>query len=127
MASAAPIVWAAVIFAGSSVPGSNVPGRFGTLAHFVEYAVLGALIAASEPRSDDAGRVVLATGAASAYGVTDELHQAFVPLRMTDPADWAMDTMGALSGALALVIAFRAVSRYRSVRRSEHPRPTAAP
>lgn len=122
----APFVWAMVIFAGSSVPGSNVPGHFGALAHFTEYAVLGALITAAETRRGAAGRVLLATGAASAYGVTDELHQAFVPLRMTDPADWSMDTLGALAGSLALVLAIWCVSRYRSARRPERPRPTAA-
>lgn len=125
--SASPVIWAMVIFAGSSVPGSNVPGHFGALAHFAEYAVLGALIAAAESKLSAAGRVMLATGAASAYGVTDELHQSFVPMRMTDPADWSMDTLGALAGSLALVIAISAVSRYRSGRLPGRPRPTGAP
>lgn len=47
-------------------------------------------------------RMVLLVGAvalASLYGVTDELHQLFVPGRMCDPADWLTDTLGATLGA----------------------------
>ena len=34
------------------------------------------------------------------YGVTDEFHQHFVPMRTPDVADWGMDTIGATTGAL---------------------------
>ena len=33
------------------------------------------------------------------YACTDEFHQLFVEGRMCDPADWAVDTAGALLGA----------------------------
>jgi VanZ family protein len=39
---------------------------------------------------------------ASAYAVTDEYHQSFVPMRTPDPADWALDTLGALAGVLGM-------------------------
>jgi VanZ family protein len=45
---------------------------------------------------------------ASAYGITDELHQAFVPLRMPDPMDWLVDTVGAAVGALTMWTADKA-------------------
>lgn len=46
--------------------------------------------------------VLLAVACASLYGVTDELHQYFVPGRACDPADWLVDTCGAVLGAMLL-------------------------
>jgi len=108
------IVWAAVIFGASSLHGSQVPGRFGPLAHFTEYAVLGVLVFRAL-RLDR--RAVHSAGAAvliaSVYGISDELHQALVPGRMPDPADWAIDTAGAIIGVLVLLILARAGGRRR--------------
>lgn len=94
-----PIVWMGVIFWLSSRPGSDVPSGIAPVAHFAVYAVLGTLLLAAlaEP-----SRWLAATALASAYGVTDEIHQAFVPGRTPDPADWALDTAGALLGAFVL-------------------------
>jgi VanZ family protein len=93
------IAWMAVIFSLSSVPGSSVPGRFGSLAHFVEYAILGALLVlAIGPRVKAAPLVAIALSVA--YAVSDEFHQAFVPGRVPDPADIAVDLAGATLGAL---------------------------
>ncbi len=36
------------------------------------------------------------------YGVTDELHQLFVPLREPDPWDVAADTVGAAVAVLGM-------------------------
>lgn len=106
-ALAAAGLWAAVIFGFSAMPGSDVPGRFGPLAHFVEYAILSALLRLSMPPRC-AGGTILAICAASAYGVTDELHQAFVPGRIPDHADWLLDTAGAALGALSAALVVRA-------------------
>jgi VanZ family protein len=38
---------------------------------------------------------------AALYGLTDELHQSFVPSRTADPWDWLADTLGALLGVAA--------------------------
>ncbi len=104
--------WAGVIYALSSVPGSNVPGRFGPLGHFVLYLVLAALIAAAMRDPELPRRLVLAVLLASAYGVTDEFHQSFVPGRYPDPADWLIDTAGAIVGAaLIAFIVIRRASR----------------
>ncbi|MDO4854768.1 MAG: VanZ family protein [Coriobacteriia bacterium] len=43
---------------------------------------------------------LLAMVLASLYGISDEFHQIFVPQRSCDPADWAVDTIAALIGAL---------------------------
>ena len=103
-----------MIFVGSSIPGSGVPSGFGSVAHYVEYAVFGALLRlllATTPGHPEP--MLSATAVASAYGVTDEVHQAFVPMRTPDPADWIVDTLGALSGAWLATVALRARARGR--------------
>lgn len=98
---AASVLWMGVIFALSSLPGGSMPaGDYSTLGHFSMYAVLGALyLAALWKRYPKWAAVGISVALASAYGVTDEFHQSFVPGRMPDPADWMMDTFGALVGA----------------------------
>jgi VanZ family protein len=49
----------------------------------------------------------------SIYGMTDEIHQYFVPGRSADPWDWLADTVGVMLG----VLAYHAFV-YVSVRRS---------
>ena len=39
---------------------------------------------------------------ASLYGVSDEVHQAFVPFRNSSWLDWLADTVGAVLGVTAL-------------------------
>lgn len=46
------------------------------------------------------GRAWLAVLLASAYGVSDELHQAYVPGRSADVLDWLADTTGATFAVL---------------------------
>lgn len=93
-----------IIFGLSSLPGSAVPGRFGSTGHFVLYAVLGALFMLALPKTQPLWKwAALAVLLASVYGVTDEFHQSFVPGRMPDVLDWVVDTAGALTsvGVLA--------------------------
>ncbi|NHM16579.1 VanZ family protein [Eggerthellaceae bacterium zg-887] len=74
-----------------------------TLAHFAEYLVLGILLANALRLRTSAGKAFLiAVLAGSLYGVTDEIHQIFVPGRLCDPADWLTDTLGCTLGALCL-------------------------
>lgn len=102
------VVWMGVIFALSSLPGSAVPGRFGSAGHFALYAVLGALYLLALRRREPAWRsLVLAVALASLYGVTDEFHQSFVPGRMPDPVDWLVDTAGALTAATGVLLYLR--------------------
>lgn len=103
----------ALIFALSSLPGSAVPGRFATPGHFVLYAVLASLyFAALDPALARPAAAASAIALASAYGVTDELHQAFVSGRRSDPVDWAVDTAGALAAVVVIrLVARRAASR----------------
>ena len=41
---------------------------------------------------------------AALYGLSDEIHQAFVPGRMADPWDWMADGFGAAIGAAAWAV-----------------------
>jgi VanZ family protein len=111
----ATLMWAAVIFYMSSRPGSTLPGGFSVEGHLGEYFVFGLLLTlALTDKPPSLAVVALAIGIASLYGVSDEFHQHFVPMRTPDPADWALDTLGAAAGAF-----FARALRLRAVRRRE--------
>ena len=95
------IVWMTAIFGFSSIPGSDLPpGRYSTFAHFLTYAILGALLALAFGVGRSRGTAVaLAVIVAAVYAATDEYHQSFVPLRTPDVADWGVDTLGSFVGA----------------------------
>ncbi len=93
------LVWAAVIFAFSSIPSlSTGLGTWDTIlrksAHVIEYAVLGGLLYRA------LGRETLALAAGIAYAATDELHQHFVRGRHASPVDVAIDAVGVAVGML---------------------------
>ena len=73
--------------------------------HAVEYAGLAVLCyrtfrwAAGPSVARQA--LVLAIVTASIYGITDEVHQFFVPFRESSWLDWLADTAGATVGALS--------------------------
>lgn len=124
------VVWALFIFLMSARTGSSLDSGAGiigmikrvlndiqvallgpdvdvvsSLAHFCEYAVFGVLLVRALNMNTRwkvswKGALVLAVVIASAYGVSDEFHQYFVPGRFCDPFDWLVDTAGALLGAL---------------------------
>ena len=97
----APIVlWAAVIFAFSSVP--SLSSGLGTwdlvlrkIAHLSEYAILGALLVRAIQRPAVA---ILAGGL---YAASDEFHQHFVRGRHAAWYDVLIDTVGVTIGVLA--------------------------
>jgi len=98
----APVVlWAAVIFALSSVPNLATDlGVWDTVlrkcAHASEYAVLVLLLFRALGRELPAFLIGLA------YAVTDELHQQFVRGRHASPFDVSMDAAGRARGLLLL-------------------------
>lgn len=69
------------------------------VAHFFEYALLGVLLLHAIDRWESRRWVVLATILAAAYGVTDEMHQSFVPGRDASAADMFADALGGFVGA----------------------------
>lgn len=76
-------------------------------AHFTEYMVLGACLllnvrdcfAHLQPRQMWGLAWMLGT----AYAVTDELHQRFVPERSCEPRDMCIDAAGVALGALIML------------------------
>lgn len=98
---AATLAWCGVIFWGSSLPGSEVPGRFGPFGHFGEYAILAGLVMAAVKPLPIIRRAVIALIFVAVFAVTDEYHQSFVPSRDPDPVDWIVDIAGAVAGVSA--------------------------
>ena len=93
------VLWAAVIFALSSVP--DLGTGLGTwdlvlrkIAHTGEYAVLGALLLRA------LGNELAALGLGVAYAVSDEVHQHFVEGRVGAPLDVLIDSVGVAVGVL---------------------------
>ena len=83
--------------------------------HFLEYAVLGWLCAAASSRtwpSASAWRTAaFAVFIAALWGLSDEIHQAFVPGRSSEVADVIADLFGSMAGAAAsLLLSNRTVS-----------------
>jgi VanZ family protein len=101
------LVWATVLFELSTIPGSEIPDlptpQFDKLVHGFLYAVLGicCLLGLRQTTSlGTRGLVAAATALATAFGVTDELHQLFTPRRSSDWHDVVADAVGALAGAV---------------------------
>ena len=109
-----PVVgYAGLIFSLSSLshPEEQLPsfllkGISDKVLHAVEYAMLALLCyrafrwAAGPVVARQA--VVLAIVTASVFGLTDEVHQLFVPLREASWQDWLADTVGATLAAVGV-------------------------
>ena len=108
------LLWAALIFRLSAIPGDALPSlplgwwNADKFVHGVVYAVLGALCwrGARGTFARDRGRgqqVLAAVVFATLFGISDELHQAFTPMRSPDPFDVIADAVGGLVGAIVCV------------------------
>jgi VanZ family protein len=103
--------YAGLIFylSAQSHPETHLPfiTRFSDkLLHAGEYAVLGALcfraIRGTGTDSWKQQAIPAAILLASLYGMSDEVHQAFVPFRDSNWLDWLADTVGAAIGVIAM-------------------------
>lgn len=74
-------------------------------AHFSEFAGLGLLFAVAFYVQFGKRKIPFALLCASAYAVTDEVHQIFVEGRACKFTDWVIDTAGALLGVLVVFAA----------------------
>ena len=100
--------WMALIFLLSAQPGLRLsedaavdaPAR--ALAHMAVYGILGALLlhalGASRAGRSTRRAAALAVGLAVLYGVSDEIHQSFVPDRSARATDLLLDAIGAVLG-----------------------------
>ena len=113
-------------FSAQSHPDEDLPlflNIFGDkVLHAVEYAGLGALCCRAFRRGvrglQASRALLLAVFAASLYGITDEVHQLFVPFRESSWRDWAADTVGAVLGAVGVICCTAAFSCTGHVRTS---------
>jgi VanZ family protein len=105
---AAVVAYMIIIFALSSLPQEHVllefpifPTVSSVIKHMVEYFILSLLLSLwlmnrGRGVSSPFSIFILAVLIASAYGITDELHQAFVPTRFCDVWDVASNFFGSI-------------------------------
>ena len=102
------LAWMALLFYLSHQPGLQTPMLFpgqDKFLHAAVYAVLGVLLLAAQPRQAQGysrQQVGISVLIASLYGLSDEIHQYFVPGRSSEVLDWVADTVGALIAASLL-------------------------
>ncbi|WP_242333905.1 MULTISPECIES: VanZ family protein [Anaeromyxobacter] len=120
--AAGAVAWAALIFWASSQshPFPELPqGLFehDKLLHASAYAVLGALVRAALGgwRLPAWVPLGLAIALGTAYGASDEWHQAFVPNRSPDLLDLAADALGVAAGAAVAAVILRRVGARASI------------
>ncbi len=105
------ILWMAVIFGLSSMPGNNFPNvlipGISSIAHAIEYSVLGALLLRGFMYSfPENSRILLAFYSVSfaiLFGFSDEWHQTFVPGRFCELEDLIVDAISAVLGTLLYI------------------------
>ena len=113
-----PLLYMALIFVVSSLEQPPLPMpefewlTIDKLYHFVEYAILGGLLAIAFVKAKPAvmpSKLIwlAATVLSILYGASDEWHQTFVPGRFATLADWVADVLGSIAGVLAVYLYYR--------------------
>ena len=98
-----PFIYAAFIFYLSSLPGTTFVSPFfaaDKVFHLGEYGILGYLLARALGCYRIKKKILFAAAASicCAYGMSDELHQFFVPYRCTSLMDVIVDGIGSSMG-----------------------------
>jgi VanZ family protein len=109
------VLYCAAIFIQSAYPSiarlHDVP--FGDkYLHFIGYAILGILFFRAFRSSHIENRLFVASlsiCASTAYGISDEIHQYFVPYRSADVMDALADMVGSCTGVM---VYFLLVEKY---------------
>lgn len=119
------VLWAVVIFTGSSIPSHSLPSFAikvqDLILHFVEYTILGFCLALAFMQSPS--RITwkffsLASFTGILYGASDEFHQKFVSGRVSSFNDLLADSAGVLFGLLTYI----AISRFLHMMKFERGR-----
>jgi VanZ family protein len=118
-----PLLWAAALFAASSIPSDELPPLVGRvwdkLLHAAAFGIFALLIERSLRHQDRSlflrsRSVAAAILLATLYGVTDELHQMLVPGRFSSVLDVVADAAGAALALLPVLIRRRVASPPRN-------------
>ncbi|MDR3334109.1 MAG: VanZ family protein [Treponema sp.] len=88
---------------------------FDKVQHLIAYAAFAGAIGLWFSLDQEKGRVfrtmLVIVVIASVYGISDEIHQYFVPGRNASVWDWVADTLGAILGAAAILAIARRIER----------------
>lgn len=96
--------YACVLFALSSTPDLHFVSEpvldtvLRKLGHAAAYGLLAILVAYALRRFDVKRRWLFTMVLVIAYAITDEVHQAFVPGRVSSPVDLLIDALGGVVG-----------------------------
>ncbi len=120
------LLWAGLIFLLSAQPGLRVSADAGVdrpireFAHICTYAVLTFLLgwALAGHRSPSRRALLSAAVLAFLYGISDEWHQTYVPIRAGRPQDLVWDGIGIIIGCALLWCAARLLDRDAAATRS---------
>lgn len=122
---APPILYMALIFAVSSLEQPPLPmPKFEWLSidklyHFIEYGILSVLLTLAfvnaPPKWLPVGWIwTVAALISILYGVSDELHQMYVPGRFATLSDLISDAVGAIAGVVGVYFYYRKQNRKRN-------------
>lgn len=114
-----PCVWALLIFVLSSIPNLTTHDRFSyefsdKIAHLLIYMPLGFFIYSAQqewPLVERRYSFKLTMIFGVLYGISDEIHQLFVPGRYFEVADFIADGLGIFLGAASFVFLKKKYSR----------------
>lgn len=88
-----------------AIPGLDKIDYSDKIEHAVAYGVLGFLTwRALNIAAQKWQQIIITIGIAAIYGLSDEIHQLFVPGRSFDLLDLAADTLGAAIAVITLTI-----------------------
>ncbi len=107
-----------VYLSAQSYPSQHIPsflfGLSDKLVHGVEYGILGILLyQAFHQTTPTIGSITLAVICALIFGISDEIHQWFVPHRQADTLDLLADVVGATFFVFAWVFLTKQYASYR--------------
>lgn len=102
------LIWMIIIFYLSSRTGSELQSLVPFInnfnpGHVVAYFILALLYYFAFQKNNSSRPFVKTFILCLLYGITDEIHQFYVPTRFPDPYDLVRDLLGAL-GALVIVL-----------------------
>ena len=103
-----------IFWSSAQSGGGDIPEWGHVLLHFAEYAALAALWVWALGPAIGTRAWPVAAGIALAFAVSDEIHQSFVPGRVSDPVDVIVDSVGICAALFAAAYARGSASTRRT-------------